>query len=80
MAVDYLLEAGRYRFMANVNLNVQGSEVETELEGWVDGDDRELKLVHSDRPGASPRLHVAAAGTIFLTFGDDSARRFAGGI
>ncbi len=41
-AVDALAEAGAYGFEATITLTVEGQDVEIELEGWVDGEDREL--------------------------------------
>jgi hypothetical protein len=43
-AVDSLLDAGSYSFAVEVVLAVGATTVESELEGWVDGSDRELQL------------------------------------
>ncbi len=43
-AVTGLIEAGSYAFEVTVTLATQGTELETELEGWVQGTDRELVL------------------------------------
>ncbi len=43
-AVTGLIEADSYAFEVTVTLATQGTEVETELEGWVQGTDRELVL------------------------------------
>ena len=43
-AVNSLLDAASYAFAASVELNVQGTAIETEIEGWVDGPDRQLTL------------------------------------
>ncbi len=43
-AVSSLLDAASYAFAASIELNVQGTAIETELEGWVDGPDRQLTL------------------------------------
>ena len=43
-AVDELIEANSYRFEVTVSIATQDSIVEVELEGWVDGPDRELVL------------------------------------
>lgn len=47
-AVDRLVEAGSYRFRADVSLRVGGERTELEITGWVDGDDRELVLRDGD--------------------------------
>ncbi len=43
-AVNSLLDAASYAFAASIELNVQGTVIETEVEGWVDGPDRHLTL------------------------------------
>ncbi len=43
-AVHSLLDAASYAFAASIELNVQGTAIETEIEGWVDGPDRQLTL------------------------------------
>ena len=43
-AVDEVLNAGSYAFKVTVGLAVNGEMTETELEGWVDGSDRELTM------------------------------------
>jgi len=43
-AVHSLLDAASYAFAASIQLNVQGTAIETEIEGWVDGPDRQLTL------------------------------------
>ena len=43
-AVGGLIDADSYAFEVTVTLATQGTEVETELEGWVQGGDRELVL------------------------------------
>ena len=43
-AVNSLLDAASYAFAASIELNVQGTAIETEIEGWVDGPDRQLTL------------------------------------
>ena len=43
-AVDTLAESGQYSFEADVTLTVEGTKIDTELEGWVDGDDRQITL------------------------------------
>ena len=43
-AVSSLLDAASYAFEASIELNVQGTAIETEIEGWVDGPDRQLTL------------------------------------
>ncbi len=43
-AVTGLIDADSYAFEVTVTLATQGTEVETELEGWVQGTDRELVL------------------------------------
>jgi hypothetical protein len=43
-AVNSLLDAASYAFAASLQLNVQGTAIETEIEGWVDGPDRQLTL------------------------------------
>lgn len=43
-AVSDLIEADSYGFEVTVTLATQGTEVETEIEGWVEGADRELVL------------------------------------
>ena len=43
-AVSSILEVGSYAFGAKVSLTVSSDSVESELTGWVDGDDRELLL------------------------------------
>ena len=43
-AVHSLLDASSYAFAASIELNVQGTVIETEIEGWVDGPDRQLTL------------------------------------
>ena len=43
-AVGGLIEADSYAFEVTVRIATQGTEVETELEGWVQGADRELVL------------------------------------
>jgi hypothetical protein len=44
LAVDELLDAGSYAFDATIEVTLQGDTAESELEGWVDGADRELTL------------------------------------
>ncbi len=41
-AVDALIEAGSYAFEAKTIITIQDQPVEVEIEGWVDGSDREL--------------------------------------
>ncbi len=41
-AVDALAESGVYGFEATITLTIEGEDVVIELEGWVDGEDREL--------------------------------------
>ena len=41
-AIDALAESGVYGFEATITLTIEGEAVEVELEGWVDGEDREL--------------------------------------
>ncbi len=43
-AVNSLLDAASYAFEASIELDVQGTVIETEIEGWVDGPDRQLTL------------------------------------
>ncbi len=43
-AVNSLLDAASYAFEASIQLNVQGTVIETEIDGWVDGPDRQLTL------------------------------------
>ena len=43
-AVHSLLDAESYAFEASIELDVQGTAIETEIEGWVDGPDRQLTL------------------------------------
>ncbi len=43
-AVNSLLDAASYAFEASIELNVQGTAIETEIQGWVDGPDRQLTL------------------------------------
>ncbi len=43
-AVHSLLDAASYAFAASIQLNVQGAAIETEIDGWVDGPDRQLTL------------------------------------
>jgi len=43
-AVNSLLDAASYAFAATIELNVQGTAIETQIEGWVDGPDRQLTL------------------------------------
>lgn len=43
-AVSGLIDADSYAFEVTVTIATQGTEVETELEGWVQGADRELVL------------------------------------
>jgi len=43
-AVHSLLDAASYAFAASIELKVQGTAIETEIEGWVDGPDRQLTL------------------------------------
>jgi len=43
-AVNSLLDAASYAFEASIELDVQGTVVKTEIEGWVDGPDRQLTL------------------------------------
>ena len=43
-AVSSLLDAASYAFEASIELNVQGSVIETKIDGWVDGPDRQLTL------------------------------------
>ncbi len=43
-AVNSLLDAASYAFDTSIELNVQGTVIETEIEGWVDGPDRQLTL------------------------------------
>lgn len=48
-AVAHLLDAGSYAFEASIFLNAGNEVVETELEGWVDGEDRELVVKSGDQ-------------------------------
>ena len=43
-AVDDLLDAGSYAFKATILLTLGNEPAEIELEGWVDGSDRELVM------------------------------------
>jgi len=43
-AVDALLDAGSYAFEVHIALVVGAETIESELDGWVDGADRELRL------------------------------------
>ena len=43
-AVNSLLDAASYAFEASIELNVQGTAIETKIDGWVDGPDRQLTL------------------------------------
>ncbi len=43
-SVDEIVEAGSYSFEAKIQLSLQGQPMEIELEGWVDGSDRELVM------------------------------------
>ncbi len=43
-AVNSLLDAASYAFEASIQLNVQGTAIKTEIDGWVDGPDRQLTL------------------------------------
>ncbi len=43
-AVNSLLDAASYAFAATIELNVQGIAIETEIEGWIDGPDRQWTL------------------------------------
>ena len=42
--VDALVGAGSYAFEATILLSTKGEQTEVELEGWVDGSDRELVM------------------------------------
>lgn len=43
-AVDALVQSAAYSFKSTVTLTVQGAEIQSELEGWVDGPDRQITL------------------------------------
>jgi hypothetical protein len=43
-AVNSLLDSASYAFDTSIQLNVQGTAIETEIDGWVDGSDRQLTL------------------------------------
>ena len=43
-AVNSILNAASYAFETSIQLNVQGTAIATEIEGWVDGPDRQLTL------------------------------------
>ena len=47
-AVDDLVQSGAYAFTATVTLAVKGTQIESELEGWVDGADRQITLKIDD--------------------------------
>lgn len=54
-AVDALVEAGTYAFEAKLLVTIQGQPTEIELEGWVDGSDREL-VMKIDRQSVVTRV------------------------
>ncbi len=54
-AVDALVEAGTYAFEAKLLVSIQGEPTEIELEGWVDGSDREL-VMKIDRQSVTTRV------------------------
>lgn len=54
-AVDALVEAGTYAFEAKLLVTIQGQPTEIELEGWVDGSDREL-VMKIDRQSVTTRV------------------------
>lgn len=54
-AVDALVEAGTYAFEAKILVSIQGEPTEVELEGWVDGSDREL-VMRIDRQSVTTRV------------------------
>lgn len=54
-AVDRLIEAGSYAFEAKTLVTLQGQPIEIELEGWVDGSDRELVMT-IDRQSVTTRV------------------------
>ena len=54
-SVDEIVEAGSYAFEAKIQLSLQGQPTEIELEGWVDGSDREL-VMKIDRQSVTTRV------------------------
>lgn len=54
-AVDRLLEAGSYAFEAKILVTLQGQPTDIELDGWVDGSDRELVMT-IDRKSVTTRV------------------------
>lgn len=54
-SVDEIVEAGSYAFEAKIQLSLQGQPMEIELEGWVDGSDREL-VMKIDRQSVTTRV------------------------
>ena len=43
-AVNSLLDSASYAFDTSIQFNVQGTAIETKIDGWVDGPDRQLTL------------------------------------
>ena len=60
--VDALVEAGSYAFEATILLATKGEQTEVELEGWVDGSDRELVMT-IDRQSVTT-LVIAGIATV----------------
>ena len=54
-SVDEIVEAGSYAFEAKIQLSLRGQPTEIELEGWVDGSDREL-VMKIDRQSVTTRV------------------------
>ena len=60
--VDALVEAASYTFEATISLSTKGEQTEVELEGWVDGSDRELVMT-IDRQSVTTRV-IAGIATV----------------